>query len=45
MEIDATFKEREKTDQDAIDNQKVMAATNNGDTARVQPASSLTGRT
>lgn len=36
LEIDATFKEREKADQDAIDNQKVMAATNNGDIATVQ---------
>jgi ankyrin repeat protein len=36
LEIDETFKQREQADQEAIDNQKVMAATNNGDTAAVQ---------
>lgn len=36
LEIDALFKQREQADQDAIDNQKVMAATNNGDTSTVQ---------
>ncbi|MGO9156111.1 ankyrin repeat domain-containing protein [Mycobacterium sp.] len=36
LEIDETFKQREQADQDAIGNQKVMAATNNGDTEAVQ---------
>ncbi|HUO40346.1 MAG TPA: ankyrin repeat domain-containing protein [Mycobacterium sp.] len=36
LEIDSIFKQREKADQNAIDNQKVMAATNNGDTATVK---------
>lgn len=36
LEIDATFKQREKADQDAIENQKVMAATNGADTTMVK---------
>ena len=36
LEIDKTFKQREQADQDAIEGQKVMAATNNGDTEAVQ---------
>ncbi len=36
LEIDATFKEREQADQKAIENQQVMAATNDGDTAAVR---------
>ena len=36
LEIDATIKQREQADQNTIDDQKVMAATNNGDTAAVK---------
>ncbi len=36
LAIDETFKQREQADQDAIGDQKVMAATNNGDTGAVQ---------